>query len=163
MSDFASNGFLGLGISTWTNGYHELYSPWLKIYTEFNSFAQDVLFRCDVPSGNLRLTLAKTLFIRILSNYQGVYLLAERGMEAETTILLRSLCEATFALVAILKQVDFAARYIGHNEAKRLQNIESLLSGDSEAISADVRAEMINQREILKAKKAAGKIKALKS
>jgi hypothetical protein len=47
--------------------------------------AQEVFFLCgDVPSNDLRRILGKTLFIRILGNYQAIALLGERGMEAET-------------------------------------------------------------------------------
>jgi Family of unknown function (DUF5677) len=162
MSDLVNNGFLA-DLSDWTKDYHAHFRPWLELCKEFNSFAQDVFFRCEVQSNDLRRSLAKTLFMRSLGNYQAAYLLGERGMEAQSEILVRSLCEATFALVAIAKDPSFAKRYARHNEAKRLQNIESMLGCKSEYISAEMRDEILREQAILRAKKAAdGEMKIVK-
>ena len=134
----------------------------MKTYLDLNSFAQNVFRRCDVHENDLRRTLAKTLFIRILSNYQGAYLLGERGMEAEMKVLLRSMCEATFALVACAKNAEFAKSYIRHNENERLKLINRLLLSQSGVTDSDERAEILKQRELLLKKKATGQIKTLK-
>lgn len=161
MDDFETSGFLGNGISRWTESYREFYSEWLRTYLELNSFAQDVFRLCVVPSNDIRRALAKTLFIRILSNYQGAYLLGERGMEAEAKILLRAMCEAGFALVAVVKDAEFAASYIRHNEAQRLKCINRLLSNDAGITDCDKRAEMNRQRKLLQAEQASGQIESL--
>lgn len=137
MSDLRTDGFLG-DLSSWTEVYHRIFLPVLTAYRELNLFAQDVLFRCDVLSNDLRRLLAKTLFARILGNFQAAYLLAERGMETEMQILARSLCEATFALVAIDKHESFAQQYIQHSDAQSLQDIETLLKSDSKSIPPKV-------------------------
>jgi Family of unknown function (DUF5677) len=69
-------------------------------------------------------------------------------METETQILARSLCEATFALVAIDKHESFAEQYIQHSDAQSLQDIEYLLNSNSESIPAEMRAELINKRAL---------------
>ena len=149
MTNFKSDGFLG-DICAWTALYHRHFLPLLNVYRELNVFAQDVFLRCDVLSNDHRRFLAKSLFSRILGNFQAVYLLGERGMETEMQILARSLCEATFALVAIDKHESFAERYIQHSDAQSLQDVERLLRTNSEQITSEIHDELIKRRTLFK-------------
>jgi hypothetical protein len=118
----------------------------LELYRDFNCLAHDVFLRCgDVKSNDLRRVLAKTLFIRILGNYQAVYLLSERGMEAESQILVRTLSKAAFALIAIEKESGFAERYKQHDDAKGLQELERLESSNSENLTSEMRREVTSK------------------
>ena len=76
---FRTKRILGSGISRLRETYRKVHSEWLKAYFGVNSFAQEVFHSCEVSSDDLRRLLAKTLLIRILSNYQGAHLLGDSG------------------------------------------------------------------------------------
>jgi hypothetical protein len=65
-------------------------------------------------------------------------------------------------LVTIREHTCFAARYIRHNEAERLKIIDKLVSNNTGIIESNMRAEMLLQRDLLRAKKASGEIKSMK-
>ena len=113
-------GFLSAKLGRWTSQFRKEFAPWIKLYKKINAFSYSVLRNPLVPANTAQI-LSWTLYLRALSSYQAALILAERGLDAECKTVLRSLAEAAFALAAIEKNREFAARLLKANEYEELQ------------------------------------------
>ena len=66
------------------------------------------------------------LYIRSMSNFQGVIIMAERGMVNEAKTLLRCLMECEFAVVAIDKDKTIVDRFILDDQIQQLGKLKAL-------------------------------------
>jgi len=83
--------------------------------------------KLKVPADDNQKFLAAVLFIRGLSNYEGVILLVERGMTTEARTLTRSCFETVFCLGAVCKDATFADKFIRDAAARRRKMAKVLL------------------------------------
>jgi Family of unknown function (DUF5677) len=73
--------------------------------------------------------LGQLLFVRMLSNFQGAILMAERGAVVEARTLARTCLETVFALAAAVKMDQtFVKKMIASNNASRGKRANSLLA-----------------------------------
>ena len=94
---------------------------WYSLSDEIDQLCQTILFGIKIDSHDAQQVLAASLYIKILSTFQGVLLLVEREMIQESKTLLRSMMEAMFALAAISKDPKIATRFIEDDHTQRLK------------------------------------------
>jgi hypothetical protein len=112
MSKIEEEGFLS---DEAENGKTDIY----KKYADFFNFAKDVNKLCmklltslKTDWGNDHKLIVHTLFLRIVENFQAVYLLLERGMMPQAKVLTRAMLETLFILVALQKKPELLKLYL---------------------------------------------------
>jgi hypothetical protein len=124
MGKIEQNGFLSEEIQQWVEKHRRDNTKWFSLCEEINKFSHKVMLATEVHENDLIELIAATLLVRAMSNFQGMLILAERGMKHESEVLLRSLLERTFAMVAIdkNKQVGIVLIFNDLFRRKRLLN-----------------------------------------
>lgn len=119
--------------------FRKAYKRLFDFVEKLNEVANSVLINLSVNNEDEQQLLIACLYQRALTAYQGLVLLAERGMTAEVTILLRSLLEVLFRVGAIAKSKEIAQAYILEDEAHRRKFINKF-----KLLSAERRASLGN-------------------
>jgi len=122
---FERNGFLG-DESAWRAAFHKDYSKWIEAYTEVNKVAVAMFTAAKAHRDNDKEIIVSLLMARILSNYQSLLILMERGFIAEVKIVLRSMFEAVFGLVACAKEETFVDKYVATSKKKHSAYLRKL-------------------------------------
>jgi hypothetical protein len=92
---------------------------WFELAEATNAFCHDLMLGCSPNKGSGQHMLAAVLFNRVLSAFQAVVLLTERGMFTEARVQRRSLLEALFVLGAIWQQPDLVPVYVKNHQHRR--------------------------------------------
>jgi len=96
-------------------------ATWYSLSDELDQLCQTIVFGLKLDADNNQQVLIASLYLKILSTFQAVLMLVEKEMLNESKTLLRSMIEAMFALVAISKDPDLAARFIEDDHTQRLK------------------------------------------
>ena len=127
MSSINDEGFLSKDINDWIKKYHSDYKDIFKLAFDLNRFAQKLMFMIDVHTDSQELLLS-LFYLRALSTYQSIIILAERGLISESRVLCRNLIEIMFALVACAKHKDISEMYILNNVKDSLKSLNKFKS-----------------------------------
>jgi hypothetical protein len=108
-------GFFGENSDEWRKSFREHFPVWLTLYEDTVELCYSVAMtgKGELRQGQL---LAHILFSRVITSFQGVFILAERGLDAECKTVLRSFAEASFSLAAISKDPTFTERILRNNQ-----------------------------------------------
>ena len=162
MSDFRTDGFLG-DVSNWTAVYHRHFLPLLTAYRELNLFAQDVFFRCDVPSNDQRRLSRED---PLLSGFLVTFRLSICSPSAEWKQK-RKFWRDHFAR-ALLLSLPFTRMKVLPSGTSSIvthrvfRKLSPLLDSNSELITAETRAELVIERARSKTDKSIDKKNILK-
>ena len=126
MNTINEAGFLSEDINQWIDKNRKENLDIFNLIFDFNKFAQKLFFEIVVHKDEARELLLSTLYIRSLSIFQSTITLAERGFESETRILIRSLMEVMFTLVASVKNENTADKIILSEYIDTLKTIRRL-------------------------------------
>jgi len=96
-------------------------ATWYSLSDDLDQLCQTIVFGLKLNADNNQQVLVASLYLKILSTFQAVLLLAEKEMLNESKTLLRSMIEAMFALVAISKDPALATRFIEDDHTQRLK------------------------------------------
>ncbi len=144
------NGFLGGYFSNRYKHIRSKYKDFYKLYENLNHFCHEVLKKLELHRNNKQEIIVCILFIKVLTIFQGIYLLTRKGMVNEAQILLRSMLEAMFIISAISKDNDFIERYVLSEESER-NRLYKKIDGNPEwkAIVTENIDELIAEQERL--------------
>lgn len=99
------DGHLGEDMPNWISKIRCENSDWFKFCTEVNQFGEALANQITAKTQRGEIAsielLMQLLLVRSLSNFQGVLLLAERGMTVETATLTRSILENLLYVLAL--------------------------------------------------------------
>ena len=142
MDDFQKHGFLGNDLSELEDGFRKEYVTWLNFLFEINSYAQALQYKLDINNENAQHLVCASLYARCMSMYQATITISLKGMETQTTILLRCLLEALFSLVASSKSEEVVKKFINVDllERRKFFNKARMCKGDSLKDLADKHA-----------------------
>ncbi len=132
MSPLDQNGFLGAEINNWIQKHRNDHIGWFSLCGYLNTLSQKALGQMAFKKGDSQKIVGNVLFGRIVSNYQGVIVLIERGMLYEALTLLRSMLESLFTLGAVTNNEDFAMDYIDEDEHHRLNLLKKMKKLEAE-------------------------------
>ena len=123
---FDENGFLGKEALRMAEQIKTTHREFLNLCYEINSFAQRLKSDFEIHEDPQEF-LAACFFIRILEGAQAAIVLVERGLELETSTILRSMFEALVYLKRCVNEVDFPKKYMQYGEIKSLDNLKAIL------------------------------------
>lgn len=110
MSSIDEAGYLSEQINEWIEKHRKENLSWFDLCEKINKFSHNTMFTIGVDNKCLSELIAAPLYVRAISNFQGVIIMAERGMANEARSLSRCLLENMFAIVAIEKDKNTASR-----------------------------------------------------
>ena len=99
-------GYLSKELDMISKKIKNKFSPYFTLFEKLNEFAQDTVFLLKVNNQNLQQITLSAIYLRILSAYQSIYLLCEKGLNTEAKIILRALFENVFRFAAIVKHSE---------------------------------------------------------
>ena len=120
-------GFLSADCLTNTLGTEVKQAKFYEVACELNAIAQGILNKAAIHPDDRKEVYASLYYQRLLSHYQGIILMAERGMTHQMEVLLRCMLGILFDLRAFSSHEDvFEALINGDDEKRRevLQNLE---------------------------------------
>jgi hypothetical protein len=123
---FEETGFIGTNIQPWIKKIHDDHATLFSIADETNKLCQGSLHDINAHNKDPQEVVVACLYIRILSNYQSIYLHCERGMNPEARMILRCMYEAIFILGAVVKDSKLVLTYIKEHEKRRHEFIQKL-------------------------------------
>ena len=128
MGSIEEKGFISEKIQPWIKKHREEYQEWFRLSENINSLGQKLMLSHEPPVDDGQKTIVMILFSRILSHFQGIVLLTERGMVAEASSLLRGMLDATFSIVASSKDKEIAKAFVYDDFFQRMKNLRSIIA-----------------------------------
>jgi hypothetical protein len=123
---FNDVGFLSDESSTNHIALEVIASEYFTICNDLNVLAHSVLNNAVVHPDNRKEVYIMLYFQRILSHYQAMIIMAERGMVHQVEIMLRCMLETLFDLVAFHKNDALFEALIFGDDDQRLQLLEQI-------------------------------------
>lgn len=123
---FKEIGFLANEAVTNQSAQELTSSECYKICLNLNRLAQSILNHAVIHTDDQKEVYAIVYFERMLSHYQAILLLTERGMLHQAEIMLRSLLEALFSLVAFYRHNDFFDVFVLGDQNQKLTFLKQI-------------------------------------
>ena len=123
---FNDVGFLSDESSTNHIALEVITSEYFTICNDLNVLAHSALNQAIVHPDNRKEVYVMLYFQRMLSHYQAMIIMAERGMVHQVEIMLRCMLETLFDLVAFHKNEDLFDALIYGDDDQRLQLLEQI-------------------------------------
>ncbi|SFK41909.1 DUF5677 domain-containing protein [Methylophaga sulfidovorans] len=106
-TSFKDAGFLSEQSRTGTLSVEMHQTPQYLVCEDLSQLGQSILNRCRIRPDDKNEVYLSLYFQRMLSHFQSILLMAERGMIHETEIMSRCLLETLFNLAAFYRHEDF--------------------------------------------------------
>lgn len=136
------NGFLDSNSSEVVLHVNHVHREVLSYCKRLNNLAHRSLFSAKVSIDDLQQFLLAGLIHKAMTAYQAVILLGERGMPSESQVVLRTLLEATFRIVAIAKDPEVGRAYLLQDETSRRKFLNKLKLLDKSRPAEVVESEL---------------------
>jgi len=150
MSKIEEEGFLSNESEDGKSHLIEKYSDFFEFAREMNRLCMKLLSELRIDWEDKHKLITHTLFIRTVENYQGVYLLLERGMMAQAKVLTRSMLEALFTLVALQKKPKLLASYLDQHEESYRRGLKAAMKFKSKSLKEAAKMHGLEKRYIEK-------------
>jgi len=128
MGSINEKGFLSEEIQAWIDKHRGDYREWFALSESISSLGQKLMLLVKPPVDDGQKVLVTMLFSRILSHFQGIVLLTERGMVAEARSLLRGMLDATFAEIALSKHKNLVEAFVNDDFYQRIKCLNSFMA-----------------------------------
>jgi hypothetical protein len=124
-------------------------SGWFALAEDIAQFCSDLLPHIRPESDDGQKVLSAILFRRILSSFEAVVLMAERGMHTEGMVLRRLMLEGLFVLGAIWQQPELVRTYVQNDQHRRRDIYKNLRKTSHESrrrLSAWITDEELDEK-----------------
>lgn len=152
MAPYHQNGFIGRDIKEWMKDNRREYASLFELAEKFNSDCYSMLETARPHNKDKRELLVSCLFPRVMELFQATYLLAARGMIPSSNVMLRSLIETMFVLVAITNDNDALESYILNDERERLITAKKIINDTTSSFSDIPLEEVIRVKSEIEKK-----------
>ncbi len=119
MPDLGDQVFLSPAMCEVRAQIRETHKELFALVEHLNELAHREMFATHLSNNNPQQLLVALLLHRALTTFQGVVILGEHGLQSEAAVLLRTLLEVLFRLVAIAKDAAVGIAYIREDERHR--------------------------------------------
>lgn len=127
-AEFRDIGFLSANCVNNSLANEVKQAKFFQVACELNAIAQGIINKAAIHPDDRTEVYASLYYQRLLSHYQGMILMAERGMTHQMEVLLRCILGILFDLRAFSSHEDVFEALINGDDDKRrevLQNLES--------------------------------------
>ncbi len=135
MSSVNKEGFLAEHINQWIEKHRKENSELFKLCEDINRFSHSTMLNITIHNKYLPEIIGASLYIKAMSNFQGVILMAERGMINEAKALLRCLLECQFAIVAVDKDKNIVDQFVLKDQLQRRDYLKAYVRNKKAGIA----------------------------
>lgn len=128
-NDFDENGYLGKQAESWRDETIKKFPKYFSFAYNINRIVNEHKFDFDFRYNQRDIVISSSLS-RILTSFQASILLCSYCLFNESEVVLRSMMEATFILVACCKEDDFYRSYIKSFHAEKLRVTKNIHRGN---------------------------------
>ena len=128
MSSLNEAGFLSTEIHKWIQQHRKANEKWFSLSERCSSLGQKVLLSFKISNNDLQQILVSLWFYRLLSHFQAIILLMERGMLYEAQIVLRTLVEVSFSLVAVAENFELSQDFLKDDKTQQLKALNTYVN-----------------------------------
>lgn len=121
------------------NSYRKIFDIYTSIIEDAHSLLNKSYSLIDDSANKLILV---ALYMRTLTLYQSIYFIAQRGMLAETRILLRSLIETVFYLAALSNDESVSQVLQIKDENQKLKSVNRILNSKTKINNLPSHSEL---------------------
>ena len=114
-----NSGYLSKDISNNKEHHRKKNEEIFNLCEELNQYSHSTMWKMKVSNEYLPEILSACAYVRVLSNFQSIVVLSEYGLLNEAKIILRSLVEGMFLMVAITKNKDFSTKIVEQDTLER--------------------------------------------
>lgn len=139
MSKIETNGFLSKETENGINQITENYKDAFEFYKELNRISMLFLNRIKLDWKDIYRLVANTLILRIVENFQAIYLMLERGMLVPSKVLTRAKLETLFILAGLQKDPKLLKSYIDQNDEAHKRRLKAALQFRNEKLRESVK------------------------
>ena len=125
---FNIDGFLSPDLKAWTDSARLEHKAWFDLAEELNKACMEAMYAAHPVQTSEKQLVASLIFCRALQSFQGVILLAERGMMADARTLVRSCAESAIAVGCASVDDDFLDDLIAGSVKHHKAVAEKILS-----------------------------------
>lgn len=147
-----TKGFLSKKIKRFTKRFHKDHAHAFALARDLSETAQHLMKSVSINSTDpytMKKSLAALALARATSTFQGVIVLAERGMMAEARTLVRSCFENAAALTAVANsQGDVVARFVSATQHENRKLVMDLLKPATAHYLSDDERTKLGAREL---------------
>jgi hypothetical protein len=121
-------GFLSGDIGTWIEKHRQENKEYFDLSEGLNELSQSLMLQLEPKKDKEQEVIVSLLYCRVISHFQGVIILAERGMTSEARSIIRGLLDAVFACCALAKNQELVKDFINDDLCQRLKIVNSFMS-----------------------------------
>ena len=142
------NRYLGPNPGLMIRQIRERAPGWFALADDVATFCSNLVPRIVSDVNDGQHVLSAVLYRRVLSAFEGVLLLAERGMHTEGLVLRRAMLEALFVLGAIWQQPNLVRTYVQNDQHRRrdiYKNLRKTSPESRQRVSAWITDEELDK------------------
>jgi hypothetical protein len=128
--DFNHHGFLGQEIETWRIKVIARHQAHFDFAYDVNDFCQRAKYGLNIHNKDGQEIIVASLFLKMLSDYQGAIILLERGLIAQGEEVLRCALEAFFLIKRAIEDDGFPVVWAKSDDLDRLRMLRSVGVGE---------------------------------
>jgi len=128
MSSLREAGFLSAEINEWIQKHRKENTKWFSLSDRCSKLGQQILLSLKMNNNDLQRILVALWFNRLLSHFQAIVLLTERGMLYEAQILLRTLVEVSFSLIAVAEHQEICQEFLQDDKVQQLKALNTYMN-----------------------------------
>ena len=141
-------GFLSQDIKDFVNQNHTKYKETFDLISEINRYSQSLKFKIKAHENVYQELVLAVLFIRALQIFQSIIILAEKGIDSATRILIRALMEVMFTLVACAKSKEVAKKYILNDKIDSLKTIRRVKQYKGDPLLPNIKKMLTHEQSL---------------
>lgn len=142
LPNLSNQMFLDPNIEQYVAHVRVAHAPCCSFAMRLNELAHRSIFAARINAHDLQPLLLVALLHRALTSYQATVMLGERGMPQEAQVMLRTLLEVTFKIVAIAKYPSVGRAFVLEDENHRRKFLEKLKKLSPELQDRDSLSEL---------------------
>lgn len=150
MSKIEIDGFLSEEAATARIQIIAKYDDFFEYARELNRYCMEFMAGLKIDWKDNYKLIINALFMRVLETYQGGFLLSELGMMPESKILVRSMLEMVFNIVALQKKPGLLEHYFNQHKVSHFRALKATLEFKSKPLKDAVKNHKLEQLYLAK-------------
>ena len=120
------SGFLSKDIGKYKKEHKRKNERIFQLCETLNKYAHAIMWKIKVTNEYLPEILSACAYVRVMSNFQSIIILAEYGLINEAKIILRSLVEGMFLMIAITKDKEYSQKIVEQDILEREKTYKAI-------------------------------------
>lgn len=119
-------GFLSKDIEKYKENHRKKNKRIFQLCETLNRYSHSIMWKIKVTNEYLPKILSACAYVRVMSNFQSIIILAEYGLINEAKIILRSLVEGMVLMVAITKEKEYSQKIVEQDILEREKTCKAI-------------------------------------